>query len=121
LQVGGAVRQRECAAQAGETGAEGKGQGEQQALVNAEGSDHLTVPGGSAHQGAPSGAGEQQPQGAQHDGADGDHQQVVERHALAIDFDECAQPAGAGEGQVVGSPDYQGQVLDDEDDAEGGQ
>ena len=121
LQVGGAVGKRQRAAEAGEAGAEGEDQGEQQALIDAEGGDHLAVLGGGADQGAPAGAGEQQPQHGQDDGADGDHQQVVERDALAGDFDEGAQPAGAGEGQVVGAPDHQGQVLDDQDDAEGGQ
>ncbi len=115
------VRKREHAAESGQPGAEGEHRGEQHALINAERCHHLAVLRRGPHQPPPPRPREEQPEQGQHRRADRDQHQVVDREALAGDQGEAAQPAWPRQGQVVRSPDMQGCVLHDQDDAEGGE
>ena len=121
VEVGGALRQGQGAAEAGEPGAEREDRGVEHALIHAEGGEHVAVLGCRADQEAPAGAVEQEQQQAQYGGADGDQHGVVEREAQAGDLDRAAQPGGAGDREVDRAPEPERCVLDHQHHAEGGQ
>src|SRR6185437_2241910 len=63
---------------------------------------------------------EQQPERQQDERPDGDEQQLVLRERLPEDDDRPAEPGRSWAEQVLGAPDLERDILDDEDDAEGG-
>ena len=118
-EVGASLRELGGAAEAREHRAEKEGAGEEPRLVHAERADHLPVLGRSPDQGAPAGAVKQQPQGAQHEEAERDEGKVVLRQPGAEQVHRPLEPRGRGAEQVLCAPHEEGEVLDDEDDAEG--
>ena len=118
-QVGAALGQLDRPAEPGQRRAEEQHAGEQPALVDAEGGDHLAVEGRRAHQRAPARAVEQQPQAGQHERRDRDQHEIVFRQALAEDRDRAGETGRARTDQVFRTPDPQGDILDDQDHAEG--
>ena len=118
-QVGAALGQLDRPAQPSQRRAEKQHAGEQPALVDAEGRDHLPVEGRRAHQGAPAGAVEQQPQAGQHERRDRDQHEIVFRQPVAQDGDRPGEAGRPRADQIFRTPDPQGDVLDHQDDAEG--
>ena len=121
LQVGRLAWQLQRAAQAREHRAEGEDGGEQPGLVDAQGGNHVAVLRGRTHQGAPAGAGQQQPQQAQDGGPDHDEKEVVGGKAPPQDLHRPGQPRCARAQQFLRPPQPQHQVLEDQGQGEGGQ
>ena len=121
LEVGGFARDLQRPAQPRQHGAHEEHRGEELGLVDAQRPHHLAILGGRPHQRPPARAGEQQPQDAQHDRADGDQQQVVGRDALAQEFDGHPETRCARPDQILGAPGEQCDVLDHQHDREGRQ
>ena len=121
VERGRLTRQLQRAAQAGQQRTQRKHAGKQPRLVDAQRADHLTVLRGGAHQRAPAGAGEQQPQGAQHHRADDDQQQVVAGEPPAQDVHRPAQARCTGAEQILRAPQPQRGVLDHQHQGKGGQ
>ena len=119
VERGRLARQLQRAAQAREHRAEREHTGEQPGLVHAERTDHLAILRRRAHQHAPAGALEQQPQRAQHQRASDDQQQIVAGKAPAQDVDRTGQPRRTGSQQILGPPQPQRRVLDHQHQREG--
>ena len=118
-QVGAALGELDRTREAGECRTDEEDRGREPGLVDAQGTHHLAVGGGGPDQDAPAGPAQQQPEEAEDQGCGRDQHEVVGRQAAVGDGDGTAQRPRAG--TVLGSPDPQGGVLDDEDDAEGGE
>jgi len=93
VQAGRLAGQLQGAAEPGEQRAEGEDAAEQHRLVDAERGDHLAVLRCGAHQYAPAGAMEQQPEGEQDERAGGDEQQFILRETLT-EYGDGAAEAG---------------------------
>ena len=118
-QVRAAFRELGRPAEAGEHRAEKEGAGEQPCLVDAERAHHLPVLGRGPDQGAPAGALKEQPQGAEHHEAQRDEGEVVLRQPGAENVHRALEPRRRRAEQVFRPPHQEGEVLDDEDHAEG--
>ena len=117
-QVGTALGQLDRPAQPGQRRTEKQHAGEQPALVDAERRDHLPVESRGAHQRAPARAVEQQPETGQHQRRDRDQDEIVFRQLLAEYRDRPGEAGRTRADQIFGAPDPQGDVLEDQDDAE---
>ena len=119
-QVGAALGQLQGTAEPGEEGAQEEDAGEQPGLVDAQRPHHLAVGGGGAHQDAEAGPVQEQPEEAEDDGAGRDQHQVVARQRLAQDHHGTPEIGRARSQLVLRAPAPERQVLDHQDDAEGG-
>ena len=119
VEVGRLVRHLQGAAERGEEGAEREHRREEPALVDAERADHLAVLRRGAHEQAPAGSLQQQPERAEDDRADEDREHVVARERLAEDVDRALQRRRLRAEQVFRAPGAQRRVADDEDEREG--
>ena len=109
------------AAQSGQQRAERENGGKQHRLVDAERAEHLAVLGRRAHQPAEPGARKHDVQNAQHDRRHHDEKDIVSRHVAVEDFDGAAETGSARAEQVLGSPQPERSVVDDQKDGEGRQ
>ena len=113
------ARDLQRAAEPGERRPESEDTGEEPLLVDAERSDHLAVLGRSADERAPAGAGQREPQRPQHRRTDRDQEQVVLGERAAEDLDRPAQARRARSEEILGAPEPEREVLDDERQREG--
>ena len=113
------ARNLQRAAEAGEQRPEREHAGEEPFLVHAERADHLAVLGGRPDQRAPAGAVEEEPERAEHERPDRDQEEVVLRERDAEDVDRAAEARRPRPEQVLGAPDPEREVLDDEREREG--
>ena len=114
LQTCGFARQLQRAAQTRQQRAQGKHRREQPGLIHAQRAHHLAVLCGRAHQSAETGLGEQQMQTQQDQRTHGDQQQVVGRELPPEDFHRAFKTDGARAEQLLGSPDPERRILDDQ-------
>ena len=113
------ARQLQGAREPGEAGAQREHQREQPRLVDPQRADQHPVLGGRPDQHAEPGARKQPPQATEHQRPDGDQQQLVGRHRAAEDVDDTGEPGRTRSQQVLGAPDRERRVADDEHQAEG--
>ena len=120
-EIGRLARDLQRAAEAGEQRAEREYGGEQHRLIDAERAEHLAIFGGGAHQPAEARAREYDMQRDQYQRRDRDQENVVARHAPAENVDGAAQTGRARAEQVLGSPQPQRRVVDDQEQRESGE
>ena len=95
--------------------------GEQPGLIDPKCGDHLPILGRRPHQHPPPGFLEQQVQRPQHQGPKDDQNELVLGKALAEDLDRAGQARRPRADQVLGPPDHDHQLTDDQDHTEGRQ
>ena len=120
-QVRRLARYLQRAASAGEQRAEREHCGEQPFLIDAERTRHLPVLGRGAHQRSPARARQKEVEGDENEGAEHDQKQVVLREPVPDDRHRRVEAGGARAEQVLGAPDPEREVLDDEHEREGGE
>ena len=113
------ARNLQRAAEPGEEPAEREHAGEEPLLVHAERADHLAILGRRADQRAPPGAVEEEPERPEHQRPDRDQEEVVLRERDAEDLDRAAQARRSRPEQILGAPDPEREILDDEREREG--
>jgi hypothetical protein len=119
--VRGFLGDLQSAGETGEEGTEKEHTGEQQRLIDPEGAHHGPVLGGGAHEDAEARSLEQQPQEPEDGGPGEDEHDLVLGKAVAEDLDRAGQAGRTRPEDVLRPPDHGHQILDDEDDAEGGE
>ncbi len=112
------ARRFERAAEASEQRAEREDAGEQPFLIDAERGDHVPVLRRRAHQHAPAGAMQDEPKKPEHDRTQNDQKEIVRGKPLSDHHDRARKSRSARREQVVGSPDQEHEVLDDQGRAE---
>jgi hypothetical protein len=120
-QVGRLARNLKGAGESGKQRPNAENRGEQHRLVDAKGSQHLAVFGGGAHQPSETGAGDDDLNDHEHEGANADQKQVVGRQMAPEDFDGSTKTRGTGAQEILGAPQPQRGVAEDEDEREGGE
>ncbi len=120
-EIGRLARDLERAAEPREPGADREHGREQERLVDAERAEHLAILRRGAHQAAEARAREHDIEGAEHERGDDDQESVVARHAAAEDVEGAAQAGRPRSQQVVGSPQPQHGVVDDQEKRECGE
>jgi len=118
--VGAAFRQLDGAAKTGKHGAEEKNAREQPGLIDAQRPDHFPVLGRGSHEDADPGLGDEIPEPEQNERRDRNQRQVILRHRLAHNADDPLQSGCPRPKHVLGAPNEQGHVLNDQDDSECG-
>ena len=113
------ARQLQGAGESGQEGAEREHRGEEPALVDTQRARQHAVLGRRAHDHAEAGAREQPPQQQQHERADRQQQELVRRHRASEQLDRAGEPRRARAEQVLGAPDRERRIADDQHDAEG--
>ena len=114
------ARQLQCARKARKHRAQKEHAGKQKRLIDAERAGHLAIFSGGAHQQTPASAGQHPRQRGKRDRCEHDEQHVVLRQGSAADIDRARQARRARAEQILGSPQGECYILDDEHDAERG-
>ena len=114
----GIARDLQRAAERGEKDAECEHAGEQPFLIDTECGHHVAVLRRRAHQNAPAGALEQQPENAEHDRAERDQEQIIARDVLAEEIDRAPETRRATAEQIARAPDHDHEILDHQREAE---
>ena len=117
--IGTTLGQLKRAAEAGQHRAKKEHTGEQPGLIDAESADHFPILGCGAHEDANSRARYQVPQSYQNNRCRRDQRQVVHRDRLIQYMHDTRQSRSARSKKILGPPNYESQILNDEDDPEG--
>ena len=120
LQIGGVLRYLQRTRQASKKAPEKNDACEQKALIDSKRRRHFAVLRGSPDEDAPSSPMQDEPNGREHERSDGDQRKVVFGKELTGEFDGAAQPGRARREDFVGPPDRLHQILNNQDDREGG-
>ena len=120
VEVHGFARKLQRAAEARERRAKEEDAREQSPLIDAERGHHLAILCRGAREKAKARAAKEEPQAAEQEGADRDEEQLIDRKAAREDGDDAGEPRCAWAEKILGSPDRERHILDDQHDAESG-